>query len=729
MPNYPADSNDTVVYNGVDLYVPKDCSVTVFEDSRVFLFGEYYLNGQPILTGASAPSGVEVSVSTVQPVDPGIKLWFDTSAGYGELKVFLAGSWIPVEDPADALAANEVQISSAQPVGTNYELWVDTTTSPEALKAKIAGSWKNLTIDEVSIGGTEPVDPNIELWVDTATASPTPMTPYLAAGNALGIVAVGTFPGQLLNLAASSSTQVTNNLPVTLATGRRYRVNLYVRAISYQPATGGGANWFLRDGTTNIAGTNPLNTVANNSFNSYNYSWVLDGDGTTKNLNILYQPNAISSFYGDGQSYFNVEDLGPNTRPAYPLTSPPPDGYVSPGNALGIVAIGSLVSGAPYVINSGQTIQMTTTVPCTLTAGRRYRATIIIRAVKTVNTESYMQVSLRDGTTNLYTAYPLHFVPPGSGTGFNSFNYSWVLDGDGTTKNLNVTIASPTTNISLYTETGGSFYIEDMGPNVRPALPLTAPPPDGYVSPGNALGAVAIGSFSAASFSVSANTTISNALTTTLLAGRRYRLVCLLRAANILTLPSTFTLNVSRDGTSTPASGTTVFTVWHGANQAWTGSILGEILIDGDGLSHTFYAWMGNIINTFTIFTDSGSCFYIEDVGPNVNPALPVPATPPAWTPVSAFLNGWTTNSAGGLGPVRYRKVGDIVSIEGIVVPGTLQQPAFNLPVGFRPPVDRYFSTIAGTAANTTIVGGNGNVIVWMGSGSCHIQCSFSTTP
>ena len=97
----PFDVNDSVVYGGRDIYLPKDTSVTAFEDSRVFLFGEFYLNGQPLLSGGSLPSGIEVGVGPTQPVDPGVVLWWNTSAGYGELMVKHSGSWKQIEDPSE----------------------------------------------------------------------------------------------------------------------------------------------------------------------------------------------------------------------------------------------------------------------------------------------------------------------------------------------------------------------------------------------------------------------------------------------------------------------------------------------------------------------------------------------------------------------------------------------------------------------------------------------------
>jgi hypothetical protein len=140
MPSYPADVNDTLVYQGTDIYIPKDSSVTVFEDSRLFLSGEVYLNGQPVMAGPSAPSGIEVYVGPTQPTDLGVLLWWDIYASsYGALKVRTADTWKLADDPQKLLDLDEVWVGPTDPGGSNYQLWADTATG--VFKAKSSGSW------------------------------------------------------------------------------------------------------------------------------------------------------------------------------------------------------------------------------------------------------------------------------------------------------------------------------------------------------------------------------------------------------------------------------------------------------------------------------------------------------------------------------------------------------------------------------------------------------------
>lgn len=477
MPSYPADYNDTVVYNGVDLYIPKDCSCTVFEDSRVFLFGEFYLNGQPIMTG-SAISGTEVQVSPTQPTDGGIKLWFDTSAGYGELKVLQAGSWKTVEDPADSLAADEVSIGVGQPATSNYELWVDTSIAPENLKAKIAGSWKTINNDVV-VSGTEPTDPNVDLWVDTATTAPAMTASYVSMGNALGIVAVGTFvAGSPLVLTPTTKTQVTNTLSVTLLQGRRYRVVFMVRAIGSTGAAT-GVSLTLRDGTTNWPSSVAVQSyVPTGTWQFISYEWMLDGDGISRSLNVTIDTSAGSNLnlYTDGPCYFHVQDVGPNPATIPPTIVPTPT--VSTGNALGVVAVGTFVGSGP-VINASSSLQFTNNLPVTLLIGRRYKVCIRVRA-STANTVSTGTLALRDGTANVigtsgnnpYVTFPV------TGTaGYQNISYDWLINGDGTTKNLNVFLNNTGGgNVTLYLEEQSFFYVQDVGPNQYPALPVPDTP-------------------------------------------------------------------------------------------------------------------------------------------------------------------------------------------------------------------------------------------------------------
>jgi len=111
----------------------------------MFLFGEWYLNGQPIMAGPSAPSGIEVYVGPTQPVDPGVMLWWDiTASSWGVLKVKTGGSWRATTDPQLSTDANEVWLGPAQPVGPNYEVWIDTTTL--SVKGLVGGNWVAMSV-------------------------------------------------------------------------------------------------------------------------------------------------------------------------------------------------------------------------------------------------------------------------------------------------------------------------------------------------------------------------------------------------------------------------------------------------------------------------------------------------------------------------------------------------------------------------------------------------------
>lgn len=59
--------------------------------------------------------------------------------------------------------------------------------------------------------------------------------------------------------------------------------------------------------------------------------------------------------------------------------------------------------------------------------------------------------------------------------------------------------------------------------------------------------------------------------------------------------------------------------------------------------------------------------------------------TPTAWTPITAFTNGW--GNVSGWQASQYRKWGDNVQVRGYIQSGTANTTAFVLPVGFRPPV------------------------------------------
>lgn len=101
---------------------------------------------------------------------------------------------------------------------------------------------------------------------------------------------------------------------------------------------------------------------------------------------------------------------------------------------------------------------------------------------------------------------------------------------------------------------------------------------------------------------------------------------------------------------------------------------------------------------------------------------------PTVWYNV-VFTNSWS-NAGGTWQTVQYRKIGDIVYIRGYMGAGGLaNQPAFTLPVGFRPPKDLALDT-------DTFAGGNmhASVLILISgavqpslSGSTGVNFEFST--
>lgn len=204
---------------------------------------------------------------------------------------------------------------------------------PGVLYARVNNAWVPITASggggasEVEIGTSDPIGTNsaAELWYDTDDDYTIGLTPVAVAGNALGIVAVGSFTPINPTIPANTTTQITANLSVPLSTGRRYRVSIGLRALSTPAAL--GVNIAMRDGTTVIPDTNgPWHAIpaSGAGLAAVTWEWLLNGDGTTKTLNVVISAAGQITVYNDGQSYFYVEDLGPNTTPALPISETPP---------------------------------------------------------------------------------------------------------------------------------------------------------------------------------------------------------------------------------------------------------------------------------------------------------------------------------------------------------------------------------------------------------------------
>ena len=195
------------------------------------------------------------------------------------------------------------------------------------LRARVAGAWVDVVgsgSDEVVIGPDDPIAtvPSTELWYDTDDDYSAGLAPTVVAGNALGIVAMGGFPGQV-SIPATTNTQITNNLPYTLLVGRRYRISFLVRAAGIAAGTTPMTiNLTLRDGATSIPDTTSVWVALQGNTSMYqfvSYSWVLDGDGVARTWNVIGYSGAATVIYSTNQSYFYIEDVGPNSAPALPV--------------------------------------------------------------------------------------------------------------------------------------------------------------------------------------------------------------------------------------------------------------------------------------------------------------------------------------------------------------------------------------------------------------------------
>jgi len=102
---------------------------------------------------------------------------------------------------------------------------------------------------------------------------------------------------------------------------------------------------------------------------------------------------------------------------------------------------------------------------------------------------------------------------------------------------------------------------------------------------------------------------------------------------------------------------------------------------------------------------------------------------PTAWV-LPTFANGWS-NFGGIYQVARYRKVGDVVQVEGLVKGGTFNVAMFTLPVGFRPPLTVQFAQISnGAAAAGISVQTDGGFVCFLGNAAnVQINVQFSVTP
>ena len=96
---------------------------------------------------------------------------------------------------------------------------------------------------------------------------------------------------------------------------------------------------------------------------------------------------------------------------------------------------------------------------------------------------------------------------------------------------------------------------------------------------------------------------------------------------------------------------------------------------------------------------------------------------------ITATLNSGFTHYSSPYGPVKYRKIGNIVNIQGIVNQATADQTVFTLPTGFRPERRVIVAVMNANALGRLDIDPNGNVIqdVISSSSWFSLNCTFFT--
>jgi hypothetical protein len=195
------------------------------------------------------------------------------------------------------------------------------------IKARIGGAWVPVGgggagADEVWIGTDTPTDAATELWYDTD--EPNLYEPDTARWNsAWGVVAFGSFVSSTIALPTTTKVQVTNTLPFTPVSGRRYRIIIGLRALAGGPAATSYFSVFLRDGSTDLAAQALPFQPSVGLFCTLYHTWNLTGGGA-RSLNVAITAGQASTAYADDvyNNSFYVEDVGPVSLASSPPAQP-----------------------------------------------------------------------------------------------------------------------------------------------------------------------------------------------------------------------------------------------------------------------------------------------------------------------------------------------------------------------------------------------------------------------
>jgi hypothetical protein len=351
-------------------------------------------------------------------------------------------------------------------------------------------------------------------------------------------------------------------------------------------------------------------------------------------------------------------------------------------SAWGIVAEARWASSWSSASGTAQTITATSgtnTFTAWLSASRRYRlywqgmVTSTVAADYVVLQHQVNGAALGENNAQYiaaanaqyFTWVESRYIPPADG------NYTFVMTGRRSTASTGTVSVINTGNNPLW------LMVEDLGPIAR----VGVSPPAGQpvvTAAGNALGVIAVAGMvghSGAAIAANTVTPVSNPVSAFLQSGRRYRLSGSIRASSAAS-------NAAYLRVTGPS--------WLPSHDTWVvqsgnyDQINLSILVDGTGATETFTLNYASQAASNLWDEQITSYFYIEDVGPNTSPALPITAQPAPWIPVATFQNGWT-NYGSGWYVAQYRKVGDEVQLRGLIKGGTNATVGFYLPPGFRP--------------------------------------------
>ena len=89
----------------------------------------------------------------------------------------------------------------------------------------------------------------------------------------------------------------------------------------------------------------------------------------------------------------------------------------------------------------------------------------------------------------------------------------------------------------------------------------------------------------------------------------------------------------------------------------------------------------------------------------------------------ATLLNSYTHYDTTTYGPIQYRKIGNIVNIQGITTQNSVGSTIFQLPVGFRPPTQIILATQNGNNFARLDITQNGDVMPQSAPSSSWISC------